>query len=110
MTIAANLSRITELLEVLTEVVVEKKFADVEDNYGNNTYCDKNCHSAFENSSDNEADIEFIASQVAGETFHELNTWLGQQINWSRQNRKNAEANAFELVFDKVQRFLKGER
>ena len=63
-----------------------------------------------DDSSENEADIEFIASQVAGETFHELNTWLGQQINWSWQNRKNAEANAFELVFDKVQRFLKGER
>ena len=170
MTIEQDISRIRELLEVMTEVVVEKAFA--EDN-SDDTRCSGTClcdnegeeefsvlssisaqvvfdgeearaiarcmneypklftstadfirhatlsytDTAFGNaseddSSDNEADIEFVVNGDAdlAYTLNLLNLWLSQQINWSWQNRKNAEANAFELVFDKLQKFLKGER
>lgn len=109
MSIEQDINRIRELLEVLTEVVVEKNFADVEDNYGNNTYCDENCHCAFEDGSDNEATIEFIVVEDS-EIINDLNLWLGRQINWSWQNRKNAEANAFELVFEYIQKALKAKQ
>ena len=172
MTIEDNLARITELLEVITEVIVDKAFTteadeycdeqclcDSEDDYGDNGFDEGysvlssisapvQFHGAealalvdavnksdftttadfiryatlayidatrsgeddsFEDdSSDNEASIEFVSD--GGEIIGALNAWLGQQIHWSWQNRKNAEANAFELTFDKLQRFLKGER
>jgi len=171
MTIEQDISRIRELLEVMTEVVVEKAFAE---DTSDDTRCSETClcdndndgeeefsilssisvpvqfHSAdalivaaalgeseftstadfirhatlayidlslypdnngYE-SSDNEADIEFVVNDDGdlAYTLNLLNLWLSQQINWSWQNRKNAEANAFELVFDKLQKFLKGER
>lgn len=169
MTIEQDISRIRELLEVMTEVVVEKAFAE---DTSDNTRCSDTClcdnegeeefsilssisapvqfhgadalllaraanesnftstadfirHATLayidlslypdnneDDSSDNEADIEFVVNGDAdfAYTLNLLNLWLSQQINWSWQNRKNAEANAFELVFEKLQKFLKGER
>jgi len=113
MSIESDISRICELLEVLTEVIVIER--EPQSACGENCLCsndgwDSTVADGLEDeNSDHAATIEFIV-QDDGDVISDVHLWLGKQINWSWQNRKNAEANAYERAFDYIQHLLKGKR
>ena len=133
MTIEANLSRITELLEVLTEVVVEKLYDEKderceagclckgEDNYGNNKYegtaiLGSISAQVFFDGEEARAIARVMnvypklftstADFIRHATLSYTDTAFG---NASEDDSSGDEAD-IELVFDKVQKFLRGER
>lgn len=103
MTIEANLSRITELLEVLTEVVVEKLYDEKDER------CDEGCLcNGEDDSSRDEADIEFVSVGFSRpEIVVPLLDWLTEQINFAGRTKDTAKALFCEQIADKIDELRK---